>query len=111
GVAQDPDGALRPVAGWYLALAQVAMDDVIDRMEREHEVTPPSEAPETVYWVACRVEKDEDNGRRVNRGGLVDNPADVSVYGTSLAFLLDAAMDSGGDITHLQTGRLADLPD
>jgi hypothetical protein len=40
---------------------------------------------------------------------LVDEPADVPVYGTSLALLLDAALDSGGDISHLETGRLDQL--
>ncbi|MEU3458265.1 hypothetical protein ABZ671_32505 [Micromonospora sp. NPDC006766] len=40
---------------------------------------------------------------------LVDDPADVPVYGTSLAQLLDTALDSDGDITHLETGRLDQL--
>jgi hypothetical protein len=40
---------------------------------------------------------------------LVGEPADVSVYGTSSAWLLDAALDSGGDIAHLETGRLDQL--
>jgi hypothetical protein len=31
------------------------------------------------------------------------------VYGTSLALLLDAALDCGGDIAHLETGRLDQL--
>jgi hypothetical protein len=33
----------------------------------------------------------------------------VPVYGTSLALLLDAALDSGGDIAHLETTRLSQL--
>jgi hypothetical protein len=38
-----------------------------------------------------------------------DDPATVPVLGTSLAHLLDAAMDSGGDIAHLEAMKLADL--
>lgn len=49
---------------------------------------------DTGHWVICR------DG---------DDPADVPVLGTSLALLLDTAMDSGGDIAHLETMRLADL--
>lgn len=162
GVAQDGI-ALRPVAGWHLAPAVVEIDDVIDRIMREHEVTPPPSEPPleesaelvaiynrigsaalfdgawrlvptasrryiprgdhglpletiidladgrsicsaidvdtlTVNWVVCRVDE-----------ALLDNPADVPVYGTSLAMLLDAAMDSGGDIAHLETGRLSEI--
>jgi hypothetical protein len=37
----DDDGALCPVAGWYLAPAAVEIDDVIDRIEREQQVSPP----------------------------------------------------------------------
>jgi len=63
------------------------------------------------HWVACRVETVENDSHLIKQVRLADAPADVPVYGTSLAFLLDAAMDSGGDIAHLETGRLADLPD
>lgn len=59
---------------------------------------------ETVHWVICRVEQIADQRFR-----LVDDPADIRVYGTSLALVLDAALDSGGDITHLETGRLSQL--
>lgn len=37
------------------------------------------------------------------------DPATVPVLGTSLAHLLDAAMDTGGDVAHLETMKLADL--
>ena len=49
----------------------------------------------------------EDTNRP--RFHLVDEPNEVPVYGTSLALLLDAALDSGGDIAHLETGRLDEL--
>jgi len=165
GVAQDGDGALRPVAGWYLAPAPIEIEDVIDRIVRDHETTPPREAghffdgtadvvaiyrrigsaslfdgawrllpaaerrgawrgeghlpidaiidladgrsltaaddydTETTYWVVCRVEDK----------AMVDRPEDVPVFGTSLALILNAALDSGGDFSHLQTGWLAQL--
>ncbi|MFF5228407.1 DUF4419 domain-containing protein [Dactylosporangium sp. NPDC000521] len=169
-VAQDPDGALRPVAGWHLRTAAVEIDDVIDRIVRDHDTTPaderPGDAPEEVValyhrvgsaalfdgawrlppaheqrffltggedqlgmtlfeladgrsiaavvqtsplrvsWVLCRIEKPE-NPDLASR--LADDPADVPVLGTSLAILLSAALDSGGDVTHLETGRLSQL--
>jgi hypothetical protein len=46
GVAQDDDGALRPVAGWHVAPAQPEIDDVLDRIVRDHEVTPAQEVPQ-----------------------------------------------------------------
>ncbi len=44
GVAQDPDGALRPVAGWHLTAAQVEVDDVIDLIEADHQVNRAARA-------------------------------------------------------------------
>ncbi|MGI8332715.1 DUF4419 domain-containing protein [Actinomadura scrupuli] len=176
GVAQDDDGALRPVAGWYLAPATVEIDDVIDRIVRDHETDPPRPhrlfyasadlaavyrrvgsatlfdgawrlrpvadhrrvlrgegqcqietvidladgrsicaaiefSAQIFHWVLCRIEKAAPGppGTPNSRFRLVDEPADVPVYGTSLALLLDAALDSGGDISHLETGRLDQL--
>ncbi|MEV6930763.1 DUF4419 domain-containing protein [Dactylosporangium sp. NPDC051485] len=173
GVAQDPDGALWPVAGWYLAPAVIEIDDVIDRIVREHDTTPaqdiPGEAPVevialyhrvgsatlfggrwrlvpaserryvdsdlpdlwietlvdladgrtiasttdvstmTTYWVLCRVAEVDEPGRSAPRFRLTDGPADVPVLGTSLAMLLDAALDSGGNVALLETGRLDQL--
>ncbi|MEV4513839.1 DUF4419 domain-containing protein [Dactylosporangium sp. NPDC049525] len=170
GVAQDPDGALRPVAGWYVAPAAVELDDVIDRMEREHETTPPGDPCEqgpaevlrlsarlgtaslfggrwrlppvgerrfvdtgnwdvvidtlfelsdgrtiasavnsatmSTHWVLCRLAHIEVGEGYAPRAHLLDDPADVPVLGTSLAMLLDAALDAGGDVAHLETGRL-----
>ncbi|GAA4091603.1 hypothetical protein GCM10022214_61000 [Actinomadura miaoliensis] len=167
GVAQDDDGALRPVAGWYLAPATAEIDDVVDRIIRDHDTTSPQPhflsdlpadvlavyrrigsatlfdgawrlrpvselrwvwrgqdhppivtiidladgrslggavdfATQTVHWVVCRI------GKPVTGDDLwlADAPGDVPVYGTSLALLLEAALDTGGDITHLETGRL-----
>ncbi|MCW2912115.1 MAG: hypothetical protein JWN52_183, partial [Actinomycetia bacterium] len=175
-VAQDDDGALRPVAGWYLAPAAVEIDDVIDRIVRDHDAGPPQPhrlfnacadllavyrrigsatlfdgawrlrpaadhrrvwrgedqcsietvidladgrsisaaidyATQTFHWVVCRIEKVVAEPPDTPNHGfrLVDEPADVPVYGTSLALLLDAALDSGGDISHLETGRLDQL--
>ncbi len=170
-VSQQPDGALRPVAGWHLAPAAVEIDDVLDRLVREHDTTPVrengfvdgpaelialyhrigsaslfggawrilpadfdrrvwttelgsltpvvaldgdryvtavrDEAAVGAYWAVCRL-----TGTQTPDGtGLVlaDDPADVPVYGTSLALLLEAAMDGGGDIAHLRTGDLAQV--
>jgi hypothetical protein len=186
GIAQDDDGALRPVAGWHVAPAEIQVDDVLDRIVADHETTPPEPvrsistsvelwfasadllalyrrvgsaslfgggwrlipvanlrgAPrgpgrfklvpifelaggrclaaaqdhdrELLHWVVARFETAAPNphgpsGRELLR--LVDDPAEVPVYGSSLALLLDAALDSGGDIRHLCTGRLDDLDD
>jgi hypothetical protein len=172
GVAQDGDGALRPVAGWHLAPATVEIDDVIDRLVAEQETTEPQPVrhldssadlvavyrrigsatlfdgawrllpgtehrqtsgdywivavieladgryiggigdwrTQTYHWVCCRLEEIvEDKLGLREQYRLADDPAMVPVYGTSLAILLDAALDSGGDIAHLQTGWLADL--
>lgn len=64
------------------------------------------------HWVVCRLTETRRRDAidlRPHPAELADDPADVPVYGTSLAMLLDAALDSGGDISHLETGRLSDL--
>ena len=181
GVTQDDDGALRPVAGWHLAVGAIGIGEVIDRLIADHEVTPPEPdrdwrwpwefAPDEVialydrigsaallggswrllpvtehrtawlagshhsllaiigladgryiaatektgqatHWIACRLAEPGPTGiePRPRQGcRLLDDPADVPVYGTSLALLLDAALDSGGDIAHLETARLGQL--
>lgn len=38
---------------------------------------------------------------------MTDDPADVRVYATSLATLLEGALDNGGDVTQLDSGSLA----
>ncbi|MET7399561.1 DUF4419 domain-containing protein [Dactylosporangium sp. NPDC005572] len=165
-VAQDEDGALRPVAGWHVTPATLELHDVLDRVVRDHDTTPPLEPPhgqlpeevialyhrmgsaslfggrwrlipvserrfvhttlpdlwtETLFeladgrtivdaydmethttrWLLCRVAPDGPYLR------LADDPADVPVLGTSLAMLLDAALDADGDVAHLETGRLS----
>ncbi|GAB2680542.1 DUF4419 domain-containing protein [Nocardia goodfellowii] len=47
GVAQDEDGSLRPLPGWHLETVTVDIDEVIDRIEREHAVTA---AVPRKYW-------------------------------------------------------------
>src|SRR5262249_42467783 len=37
-VTQDPDGALRPIAGWHLEPAVAHIDDVTERIKRDHRV-------------------------------------------------------------------------
>ncbi len=41
-------------------------------------------------------------------GKLVDDPAGLRVFGQSLAELLEGALDTGGDVTHLDAGALSD---
>ncbi|WP_344899093.1 DUF4419 domain-containing protein [Actinomadura meridiana] len=171
GIAQDEDGALRPLGGWYLAPAPVEIDDVIDRIVRDHETDPPQphswyqasaelaelyrrvgsatmfdgawrlrpiadrrvvwrrmdqglitaiidfadgrslcgvvdSGERAFHWIVCRVERVDAEGEPHKKFRLVDDPADVPVYGTSLAMILDVALDSGGDISRLETGRL-----
>lgn len=66
---------------------------------------------QTGHWVLCRIERvaAEPLNEHNHEFRLVDQPADVPVYGTSLALLLHTALDSGGDISHLETGRLDQL--
>ncbi len=169
-VAQDPDGALRPVAGWHVVPAAVQIDDVIDRIVAEHEVTAPpaefgpegsadvvalysrigaatlfggrwrlvphderrrfrvggthvgsalvelddgrsiasvlDEATQTEHWLLCRVADADGPERFWLPGDLAGDPAGVPLLGTSLAMLLQSALDAGGDVGHLETGRL-----
>lgn len=66
---------------------------------------------ETTHWVVFRAEEVVTEGARLlgPKLRLVDRPADVKVYGTSLAMLLDAALDSDGEFAQLETGRLDQL--
>jgi hypothetical protein len=61
------------------------------------------------YWVLCRVGEIGEPGGSTPRFRLADDPADAPLLGTSLAILLDAALDSGGNVAHLETGRLDQL--
>ncbi|AEV87320.1 hypothetical protein ACWT_6305 [Actinoplanes sp. SE50] len=49
------------------------------------------------YWIAVPWASDR----------TIEDPADVRVYGTSLAALLEGALDTGGDLTHLDSGSLS----
>jgi hypothetical protein len=63
-----------------------------------------------VAWVCCRATSLPDSdGLAVPAHTLLDDPSDVPVYGSSLAMLLEAALETGGDISHLETGRLDHL--
>jgi hypothetical protein len=173
GVAQDPDGALRPVTGWHVAPATVEIDDVIDRIVADHRADPPVpprfphgpaemlaiyrrmasatlfggawrllpdratrhasfpggpsltayvDLPDgrsiaavseyttgTTYWVTCRIESGgppPDGYRLPPPDRLLDRPEDVPVYGTSLALLLETALDHDGDFDRLRVGTL-----
>jgi hypothetical protein len=73
--------------------------------------------PRVTHWITARfAEDDPAEGSIAGRLRLwpredkfLDAPADVPVYGTSLARILAAALDNDGDITHLESGRLSDL--
>ncbi|GAB3840472.1 hypothetical protein [Dactylosporangium cerinum] len=65
---------------------------------------------QATYWVVCRLAAIESPRPYGPRFRLAEDLADIPVLGTSLALLLDAAMDAGGDIAHLETGRLDQLP-
>ena len=156
GVAQDADGGLRPVAGWHVTPAEPRIDDVLDRIGREHVVTPPAErqphfasadlvalyrrvGSATLFGGSWRVrpvaEHTRSSGERLimtvadlpggrHLAAVFDDDTETvywlvhrgdeataadPIYGTSLAILLDAALDSGGAIGHLRTGYLGDL--
>ncbi|MFT3699770.1 MAG: DUF4419 domain-containing protein [Kofleriaceae bacterium] len=44
-VAQDADGALRPIAGWSIEPGRAQISDVLDRIERDHVVVKRVPAP------------------------------------------------------------------
>lgn len=68
---------------------------------------------QALHWLVCRVREpalppDEvEVGRR--QVFAVEPPSEIALLGTSLAALLDAALETGGEIGHLETGRLAQL--
>jgi hypothetical protein len=74
------------------------------------------------HWITARFAQDDpvegpNPGRPRVKGRspwprddkFLDAPAEVPVYGTSLARILATALDNDGDITHLESGRLSDL--
>ncbi|MEU8077867.1 DUF4419 domain-containing protein [Catellatospora citrea] len=61
-------------------------------------------------WACCRVTSLPGcDGLSAPARTLLDDPADVPVYGSSLAILLEAALDNDGDISHLEVGRLSGM--
>jgi hypothetical protein len=65
----------------------------------------------TSYWVVCRIEQGgppplPHEYRLPPPARLLDRPQDIPVFGTSLALLLDTALDHDGDFDALQVGTL-----
>jgi hypothetical protein len=106
---------LLPVAEHRVAWAGDSLRSIlaiIDLPDGRSIAATTDDAQQATHWISCRL---TDAGPRTNpeplprQVRLADDPADVPVYGTSLALLLDAALDSGGDIAHLETTRLSHL--
>ncbi|MEV4410420.1 DUF4419 domain-containing protein [Catellatospora sp. NPDC049609] len=95
----DVDRGIRTGSGhWLIAVAELG--------DGRYLAALPDHVAQTTHWVICRAVRRD----AADRWDLADDPADVPVYGTSLALLLATAMDGGGDITRLETGRLSRLP-
>jgi hypothetical protein len=65
------------------------------------------------HWITARFTEDDPVERPIRRrprdDKFLDAPAEVPVYGTSLAAILAAALENDGDLTRLESGRLSDL--
>jgi hypothetical protein len=138
-ITQDPDGALRPLPGWHLTPATLQIGEVIDRLIRDHPTTrpphphptrcgrhPANSSPCTTASApppcstapgsyAPRATTDR-SGSGTNSHPSWPSSTPPMVAGsapspttTSLALLLDAALDSQGDITYLETCHLDQL--
>jgi hypothetical protein len=90
---------------------------IIDLADGRSIAGTPDRTGQVMHWITCR-QTDTGPGRAGRRpwpgagarpwpAELADDRADVPVYGTSLALLLDATLDSGGHISHLETTRLS----
>jgi hypothetical protein len=190
-VAQDADGALRPIAGWHLERATAHISEVLDRIARYHRTIPVSDSPVAedrdpftsggpaevvaifrrfeavtlfegerawkirppldhdvvgledadarslyisrvidledgrsicyalkertgaLHWLVCRLREPapSPSGEREVWPPViaVEPPSDIPLLGTSLVAILDAALETSGEIGHLETGRLAQL--
>jgi hypothetical protein len=68
---------------------------------------------DVTHWITARFTEDDSRQSPIRRAPrddkFLDAPAEVPVYGTSLAAILAAALDNDGDITHLESARLSDL--
>ncbi len=67
-----------------------------------------------VHWLLCRIDEPEVSRGEPHADAIVvrpahvtvcDEPAQIPVLGSSLAALLDAALDAGGEIDHLEVAR------
>jgi len=182
-VAQERDGALRPVVGWHLEQATARIGEVVERIVREHHVAPavvddrrrrfregPAEVVAlyrrvdsatlfegdrawhllrdedqdrveieglrdygvrriadipggrslcyalewrtgTTHWIVCRVEREAAPGDDKiavvpRKARALDSASEIPVLGTSLAAILDAVLESGGEVDHLAVARL-----
>jgi hypothetical protein len=56
-------------------------------------------------WVVCRVAEPEPNNMQCTS---LDEPAQIRVLAGTFASILDAALETGGDISHLAVGTLAE---
>jgi len=185
GVTQSAEGALCPIAGWYLEPARVDPMEVVDRIRHEHRAVvattdharprfmegpvdvialfdqlasatlfdgdrawrirpvrehdsvpiqgsslPPlrriidlpggrslcyvTEVYGPVLWLICRVseppQRSANDSPRSQRSAVVtDSLAEISVLGDSLATILNAALDTSGDVERLELCRLDQL--
>ncbi|GAA3431130.1 DUF4419 domain-containing protein [Kutzneria kofuensis] len=72
GVAQDDNGALRPIAGWHLTEATAQITSVLDRIIRDHEATEPVEV---IHWAASA--EVMELYRRIGSASLLDGAARI----------------------------------
>jgi hypothetical protein len=117
---------LRPVAEHTrasLSGAGLSVAIIADLPDGRSLAAVTSWRPRVTHWITARFAPDDPaegpipgqpsvKGRIPLRAGedkFLDAPAEVPVYGTSLARILAAALDNDGDITHLESGRLSDL--
>lgn len=115
GVAQDPDGAEMLALQNRIASASLfdgswrllPYADMVYRDLGPHSICCWFALADGRYVGEVQVWNAVEPQWAVLRDG--DDPAEVPLLGTSLAHLLDAAMDADGDIAHLEVGRLADL--
>jgi hypothetical protein len=106
---------LRPVAehgAAWLSGSGHSLMIIADLADGRSLAAATSSTTRVTHWIAARFAED-DSGKSPLRAlppeaTLLDDPADVPVYGTSLARILEAGAGSG-EITHLESGRLSDL--
>jgi hypothetical protein len=88
--------------------ARFTEDDPVERPIRRR----PRDDKFLARFLAALAKKHSEKGpiRRWPRDDkFLDAPAEVPVYGTSLAAILAAALENDGDLTRLESGRLSDL--